>query len=106
MLNTSGVKAWRPDGPTQGRCLWEYHDVWRWDTTSNQAVILRENYFRRHPETGEKVRSLFSDTGILLKGSSAGLVHGFLLSFCQQMERTCTESIERVEAYLPRTDSK
>ncbi|KAF9554990.1 cytoplasmic protein [Agrocybe pediades] len=55
MLNTAGVKAWRPDGPTKGRCLWEYHDVWRWDKASNKAVILRENYFRKHPDTGEKM---------------------------------------------------
>ncbi|KAF8909720.1 glycoside hydrolase family 5 protein [Gymnopilus junonius] len=55
MLNTSRVKAWRPDGPTEGRCLWEYHDVWRWDTVSDKAVVLRENYFRQHPDTGKKV---------------------------------------------------
>ncbi|KDR76952.1 hypothetical protein GALMADRAFT_246095 [Galerina marginata CBS 339.88] len=55
MLNTLGVKAWRPDGPTLGRCLWEYHDVWRWDNTTDKAVVLRENYFRQHPDTGKKV---------------------------------------------------
>ena len=55
LLNTTKTKAWRPDGPTQGRCLWEYHDVWRWNTVTDQAVILRENYFTRHPDTGEKI---------------------------------------------------
>lgn len=55
LLNTSGVKAWRPDGPTQGRCLWEYHDVWRWNNVTDKAVPLRENYFRQHPDTGHKV---------------------------------------------------
>ncbi|CAA7263297.1 unnamed protein product [Cyclocybe aegerita] len=55
LLNTSKTKAWRPDGPTQGRCLWEYHDVWRWNTTTDKAVVLRENYFRQHPDTGKKI---------------------------------------------------
>ena len=55
LLNTTKTKAWRPDGPTQGRCLWEYHDVWRWNTVTDQAVILRESYFTRHPDTGEKI---------------------------------------------------
>ena len=55
LLNTTKTKAWRPDGPTQGRCLWEYHDVWRWNTMTDQAVVLRENYFSRHPDTGKKI---------------------------------------------------
>ncbi|PPQ71478.1 hypothetical protein CVT25_013388 [Psilocybe cyanescens] len=54
-LNTAKVKAWRPDGPTQGRCLWEYHDVWRWNKVTDNAVVLRENYFRQHPDTGSKI---------------------------------------------------
>jgi hypothetical protein len=55
LLNTTKAKAWRPDGPTQGRCLWELHDVWRWNTVTDQAVILRENYFTRHPDTGKNI---------------------------------------------------
>ncbi|KAF8802051.1 glycoside hydrolase family 5 protein [Phlegmacium glaucopus] len=55
LLNTTKTKAWRPDGPTQGRCLWEFHDVWRWNTVTDQAVILRENYFTKHPDTGKKI---------------------------------------------------
>ena len=55
LLNTTNTKAWRPDGPTQGRCLWEYHDVWRWNTVTNQAVVLRENYFFIHLDTGKKI---------------------------------------------------
>ncbi|KAF8802038.1 glycoside hydrolase [Phlegmacium glaucopus] len=47
LLNTTKTKTWRPDGPTQGRCLWEHHDVWRWNTVTDQAVILRENYFSK-----------------------------------------------------------
>ncbi|KAH9474389.1 Ergosteryl-beta-glucosidase [Psilocybe cubensis] len=54
-LNTAKVKAWRPDGPTKGRCLWEFHDVWRWNEVTNKAVVLRENYFRKHPDTGAKI---------------------------------------------------
>ncbi|KJA23943.1 glycoside hydrolase family 5 protein [Hypholoma sublateritium FD-334 SS-4] len=55
LLNTSKTKAWRPDGPTQGRCLWEYHDVWRWNNVTDKAVPLRENYFRQHPDSGRKI---------------------------------------------------
>ncbi|KAF8152913.1 glycoside hydrolase family 5 protein [Crassisporium funariophilum] len=55
LLNTSKTKAWRPDGPTQGRCLWEFHDVWRWNTTSDKAVVLREQYFNQNPNTGKEV---------------------------------------------------
>jgi hypothetical protein len=29
--------------------------VWRWSTTTDKPVILRENYFRRHPDTGKEV---------------------------------------------------
>jgi hypothetical protein len=54
LLNKKGVKAWAPDGPTQGRCVWEYHDVWRWSKATDKPVNLREHYFRRHPDTGEK----------------------------------------------------
>ncbi|KAJ3515852.1 hypothetical protein NLJ89_g1495 [Agrocybe chaxingu] len=55
LLNISKTKAWHPDGPTQGRCLWEYHDVWRWNTTTDKAVVLRENYFRQRPDNGKKI---------------------------------------------------
>ncbi|PPQ65139.1 hypothetical protein CVT24_003229 [Panaeolus cyanescens] len=55
LLNTAKVKAWRQDGPTSGRCLWEYHDVWRWSNKSNKAVSLREHYFSVHPDTGKQV---------------------------------------------------
>jgi hypothetical protein len=63
ILNPDGVKAWRADGPTGGRCLWEMHDVWRWDETKNTGVVLRENYFVQDPMTGKKVEypSRFSE---------------------------------------------
>ena len=55
ILNTKKVKAWHPDGPMQGRCLWEYHDVWHWNIETNQAVILHEDYFSKHPDAGKKL---------------------------------------------------
>jgi len=55
LLNPEGVTAWKTDGPTQGRCVWDYHDVWRWSKTGDKAVVLRENYFRHRPESGEEV---------------------------------------------------
>ena len=56
VLNQDGRKAWHPDGPTQGRCVWEMHGVWGWDVNKNEGVVLRENYFVRHPMTNKKVR--------------------------------------------------
>ena len=92
LLNTSKTKVWLSDGPTQGRCIWEYHDVWRWSDTSNKAVALRENYFRQHPKTGGKVRASqlasFSRIKHLLIGDIDPLVYRLLLSVRQKMERT------------------
>jgi hypothetical protein len=55
ILNSIGRKAWLSDGPTQGKCLWELHGVWGWDLNKNEGVVLRENYFVKHPTTGKKV---------------------------------------------------
>ncbi|KAJ7243602.1 glycoside hydrolase [Mycena haematopus] len=55
VLNTGGRKAWRPDGPTLGECLWAMHGVWGWDRNKDVAVVLRENYFSKHPLSGEKI---------------------------------------------------
>lgn len=63
LLNKDGMKAWVPDGPTQGRCIWEYHDVWRWSKATEKPVILRESYFRRRPDTGKKVGSRLLNGG-------------------------------------------
>lgn len=54
-MNTAGRKAWREDGPTGGRCLWEMHDVWRWDSNANEGIILKEDYFIQDSMTGRKV---------------------------------------------------
>ncbi|ESK91213.1 glycoside hydrolase family 5 protein [Moniliophthora roreri MCA 2997] len=54
-LNTEGRKVWRPDGPTQGKCIWEMHGVWGWCKNKDEAVMLRENYFVKHPMTGAKI---------------------------------------------------
>ena len=58
LLNTSKRKAWRSDGPTNGRCLWELHHVWGWDNVKDQPVVLQENYFSKIPSTGKKVSAL------------------------------------------------
>ena len=55
ILNPDGLKAWRQEGPSGGQCIWEMHGVWGWDTNKNEAVVLRENYFVKHPMTGAKV---------------------------------------------------
>ncbi len=52
---TPTSSVWSPTGPTQGRCLWEMHGVWGFDPSQNAGVVLRENYFKRHPETGKEV---------------------------------------------------
>ena len=97
LLNASKTKVWRPDGPTQGRCIWEYHDVWRWSDASNKAVALRENYFRQNPETGGKVRASqlasFSHIKHVLIGDIDPLVYRLLLSVRQKMERTDKKSV-------------
>ncbi|KAI1792651.1 glycoside hydrolase family 5 protein [Ganoderma leucocontextum] len=55
VLNKAGQKAWLEDGPTQGKCLWELHGVWGWNQKKNEGVVLRENYFKRDPDTGREI---------------------------------------------------
>lgn len=55
MLNEAGRKVWRDDGPTSGQCIWEMHGVWGWDRNKNEGIALRENYFKKHPMTNQKV---------------------------------------------------
>ena len=57
VLNSVGTKAWRQDGPTGGKCVWEMHGVWGYDVLKKEGVVLRENYFVKHPMTGKKVTS-------------------------------------------------
>jgi hypothetical protein len=88
VLNTAGQVAWRSDGPTKGKCLWEMHGVWGWDANKKEGVVLRENYFVKNPITGEKVTicSLFPPH--LQLSISLGvdrLVYGLLLSFPARM---------------------
>ena len=56
VINTAGQKAWRDDGPTMGKCLWEFHGVWGWDERKQEGVVLRESYFKQDPQSGRKVR--------------------------------------------------
>lgn len=55
LLNQEKVSAWRPDGPTGGKCLWEMHGVWAYDEKFKTAIVLREHYFNNNPQTGGKV---------------------------------------------------
>ncbi|KAA1475251.1 glycoside hydrolase family 5 protein [Dentipellis sp. KUC8613] len=49
VLNSASRKAWRADGPTGGRDIWELHGVWGYDTAKNEGIVLRESYFTRDP---------------------------------------------------------
>ncbi|CCM01373.1 uncharacterized protein FIBRA_03423 [Fibroporia radiculosa] len=55
VLNTARQRAWRDNGPTQGKCLWEMHGVWGWDKIKDEGVVLRESYFTKDPVSGRKV---------------------------------------------------
>ncbi|VDB96739.1 unnamed protein product [Peniophora sp. CBMAI 1063] len=55
VLNSTSRKAWREDGPTGGRDLWEMHGVWGYDVQKKMGVVLRENYFVRDPMTNKPV---------------------------------------------------
>ncbi|KAI0752493.1 glycoside hydrolase [Daedaleopsis nitida] len=55
VINTAGQKAWRENGPTQGKCLWEMHGVWGWDHKKDEGVVLRESYFKRDPDSGRDI---------------------------------------------------
>ena len=59
VINPAGRKAWREDGPTGGRCLWELHGVWGWDLNKQEGIVLRENYFVKDPNNGKKVGDQF-----------------------------------------------
>jgi|SRR6266850_1495228 len=93
LLNPQGRKAWREDGPTGGRDLWEMHGVWEWDSAKNAGAVLRETYFVNDPTTGRKVRLFLLDSGKgCAHGSTDRLVHGFLLSSFEALDRTCAQS--------------
>jgi len=72
LLNPNGRKAWREDGPTRGKCLWEIHNVWGWDSKKKEGVVLRENYFVKDPMTGRKV---VIPSSTLLLSSSYSVYH-------------------------------
>ncbi|KAK7052960.1 hypothetical protein VNI00_004280 [Paramarasmius palmivorus] len=54
-LNSEGRKVWKTKGPTQGKCVWEMHGVWGWCKNKDEAVVLRESYFAKHPMTGAQI---------------------------------------------------
>ncbi|RXW11189.1 hypothetical protein EST38_g14666 [Candolleomyces aberdarensis] len=69
LLNANRIKAWKDDGPTKGKCVWQMHSVWEWDYRKNEGVVLQENYFRVHPGTKEpweqRVRGLVGPDKLL-----------------------------------------
>jgi len=71
VLNSAGNRAWRPDGPTKGKCIWEEHGVWGWDTNKKEGVVLRENYFSKNPANGQKV--------LVLPLVKLDVIHSFFL---------------------------
>jgi hypothetical protein len=47
-----GRTAWKQDSS----CIWREHGLWGWDTKKGEfgePVSLRNEYFRKHPATGE-----------------------------------------------------
>ena len=54
-LNPKGRKVWTSSGPSGGKCIWELHGVWGWDEQKKEGIVLRENYFKRHPITGKEI---------------------------------------------------
>ena len=53
MRSPGGVSVWL-QGEGKG-CIWEEHGVWKWKSRTNEPVMLRCDYFTRHPETGVDV---------------------------------------------------
>jgi hypothetical protein len=89
LLNPHGRKAWREDGPTGGRDLWEMHGVWEWDGAKEAGVVLVESYFVKDPATGRKVRLHFSRLVVGATNGSAGrLVYRFLLPVFEAVDRS------------------
>ena len=80
LLNPQSRKAWREDGPTGGRDLWEMHGVWGWDDAKSAGVVLLEDYFKNDPATGRKVRIHSSWLAVNVANGDAGrLVYRFIL---------------------------
>ncbi|KAG7096066.1 hypothetical protein E1B28_006746 [Marasmius oreades] len=60
VLNPDGKCVWKgklKEGAEvrKGECVWEMHGVWGWSNDKKEAVVLRENYFVKHPMTGKKI---------------------------------------------------
>lgn len=50
ILNRERKNAW-----LDGQCIWRNHSIWEWDKAKNRPILLRPNYFNRHPTTGEPI---------------------------------------------------
>ncbi|KAF9255450.1 glycoside hydrolase family 5 protein [Marasmius fiardii PR-910] len=62
VLNPEGKSVWKGKAKKgdvgeegKGQCIWETHGVWGWSKDKKEAVVLRENYFVKHPMTGGKI---------------------------------------------------
>lgn len=101
IVNEKEVSVWSSDGPTQGRCLWEWHGVWGWDKKKNEAIVLRENYFVKHPMSGQKVARIKPSFrfGILtlfrLTFTPTFTIHSF-----RSGQVLCNLCLHRIRSYL------
>jgi hypothetical protein len=93
LLNQEKLSAWREDGPTAGKCLWEMHGVWTYDEKHKTAIVLREHYFNNHPETGQKVCHSLQLQKMLTSDLIDRLVYQFLLSFLAEVGRSGEGSV-------------
>lgn len=98
-----GRKAWRKDGPTDGKCVWEMHGVWGYDVSKGEGVVLTESYFVKHPATGKKVNASppYSFINSLKSTRSIGIPTSTSLSFING-QRGClgTPKMENTSFYF------
>lgn len=47
-LNKDGVRVWRADGPSAGKCPWEREGVWSYSSDRGRPVALQEDYFTKN----------------------------------------------------------
>jgi hypothetical protein len=99
VLNPMGRKAWRKDGPTDGKCVWEMHGVWGYDLIKKEGVVLRENYFVKHPMTGKKVTSYALCFFALAHFHQVDWYTDFYFPFVRRWS-------ERVSMYTPNGENK
>lgn len=55
LIPPGGVSAWKEEAEGGKGCVWKEAGVWKWKEKAREAVMLRCDYFNRHPETGAEV---------------------------------------------------